>query len=310
MKWTLLAALFLWTQPLAADTIHLKDGTSVQGTIMGAGPERIEFNTVNGTMTIPRDRITGIELSPAEAPPAAPPAAVPPPPEAPPPADLLGRKLPAYREAPGFGPGADILAVEFGLSIPVSQVNFAGIGGGNAVNGDVGPLAGLQYLHQFDHHLSLGAEFEYADRSSNDTFSLSPTGEAHIYGDSEIFLAEGRWSLRDQGLARPYILGGLGAHRTSETIDVRPFPGFAWPATNTYEPRRLIDGDLWGFASCVRVGVDFHMDHSTSLGFDLSWLRLSGGTYAATSQGEAMGLTGISNPVHLITLAARLGFSL
>jgi len=299
MSGLLMAALCLWAQPLRADTIHLKDGTSVQGSLMGAGPDSIELITVNGTMTIPRARITGVELSPPENPPAAAPPM------------LLKSEAPRLdREAPGFGPGADILSVQFGLAVPVSQVDFSATGGGNALNGGTGALFGLQYLHQFTRRLDLGLEFEYADRSVNGTYGLLPSAVTYVSGDSLVFLGEGRWNLRDHGTARPYLLAGLGTHRTSETIDARPFPGFYWAATPTFERRRLVDDDLWGFASCLRFGVDFDVEPNASLGFDLSWLRLDGGAYRATSQGQALGLSGVSGAVNIISLAGRIGFAL
>jgi opacity protein-like surface antigen len=200
--------------------------------------------------------------------------------------------------------------LQFGLAIPISQVSFSAIGGGDALNGDVGALVGLQYFHQFNQRLGLGLEFNYIDRSSNETFGLLPSGAAFVSGDSLVFLGEGRWTLRDHGAVRPYLQGGLGAHRTSETIDFRPFPGTYWATTFPFDTRRLIDDDLWGFASCVRFGVDFTLDHNASLGFDLSWLRLAGGTYQATPQGQTLGLTGVSGALNIISLAARIGFVL
>jgi opacity protein-like surface antigen len=302
----LLAALCLCSQPLWADTVHLKDGTSVQGSIIGAGTERIEVNTINGSMLIPRERITAIEIAPSEITPTAPPM----PPAAAPPPDFFPRKPAASQEAPGFGPGADILSLQFGLAIPISQVSFSPIGGGNALNGDVGAILGLQYLHQLGRRLGLGLEFEYADRSTNETFGLFPSGVAYVSGDSLIFMGEGRWDLRDHGSVRPYVLGGLGAHRTTETIDARPFPGSFWATTFPFDTRQLIDDDLWGLASCVRFGVDFPMDHNASVGFDLSWLRLGAGTFHATPQGQAVGLTGVSGALDIISLAARIAFVL
>jgi hypothetical protein len=298
MNRLLFAALSLCWQPLWADTIHLKDGTSVDGAIIGAGTERIEVNTVNGTMLIPRERIIGIDLSPSQAPPA---ALLP---------ILAPQPAPADEGAPGFAAGADILSLQFGLAIPISQVSFSAIGGGNALDGDVGAMLGLQYLHQFSRRLDLGVEFEYADRAQNQTFGLFPSGVASISGDSLIFMGEGRWNLRDHGKARPYLLGGLGAHRTTETIDVRPFPGNYWATTSPFDTRRLVDDDLWGLASCVRFGVDFPLDDKASLGFDLSWLHLTGGTYHATPQGQALGLGGVSGALDIISLAARIGFAL
>jgi hypothetical protein len=301
MQSIFLAAFMLCTQPLWADTIRLKDGASVEGTITGAASDHIELSTSNGTMIIPRERITGIDLTPASS---AKPFAAPPPPE------LMSSPLPGYEEAPGFGPGADILSLQFGLAIPFSQVSFSSIGGGNALNGDVGGVVGLQYLHQFGRRLDLGAEFEYADRSDNQTFGLFPSGAADISGDSLIFMGEGRWNLREHGTVRPYLLGGLGAHRTTETIDARPYPGTYWANTPTFETRQLIDDDVWGFASCLRFGLDFPFDDRAGVGVELSWLRLAGGTYHATAQGQALGLTGVSGAVDIISLAARFSFVL
>ena len=60
----------------------------------------------------------------------------------------------------------------------------------------------------------------------------------------------------------------------------------------------------------MRFGVDFPLERNATLGFDLGWLHLAGGTYHATPQGQALGLTGVSGALEIISLAGRIGFSL
>jgi hypothetical protein len=82
---------------------------------------------------------------------------------------------------------------QFGLAFPISQVGFSAIGGGSASHGDVGPVLGLQYLHQLNSGLGLGLGFDDTDRSKTDSFGLFPSGVAHVVGESLAFLGVGRY---------------------------------------------------------------------------------------------------------------------
>jgi opacity protein-like surface antigen len=298
----LLAALLPLSSPLRAETVYLKDGGQLHGSIISAGPERIELATENGTMAIRRDRIQRIEYGTAS-PPAVPSQAAPPP--AQPPASYSE----PWREP--LAGGSSLLTLGLGMQFPISDVDLGEMtGGGKGLNGDIGPLIALQYLYQLDRGVGLGAEFDYLGRSHTDSLNLLANAVGQVSGDSVLFMAVGRVLLRKEGNARPYLAGALGAHRTSTVIDAQPLLGFVWNDTGTDEPRRLVDDSAWGLASSVRVGVDFFATSPTILGLELGWTRLGSATYKATTAGQDQGLSRVKGAIDMITLAGRLGFNL
>ncbi len=73
---------FLHVGPASAETILLKDGSRMTGTIVSAGADSIQFQTPDGVLTIRRERIQSIDYGSAPTPPA-PNAAQTAPPQAP-----------------------------------------------------------------------------------------------------------------------------------------------------------------------------------------------------------------------------------
>ncbi len=302
MKITILLGMaMILAGSASAAIVILKDGGRLEGTVLRDSGGQLVLQTAQGTVSIPSANVQTIEYGeggPAAAPvPAAPPEPLPP-----------RRRRRRYSDEELFGAMSQNLSIDLGLAAPLSDINFSGIGGGSASNGTVGPLIGVQYLHDISSRLAAGAELQYASRGATDSPGLLPNSEAHVFGDSVVLLALLKCFLADRGRARPFILVGIGADDTSTTVDAHPDFGFAWSDTGTAETRRLIDGSAWSLASTVRLGVDFDLRHADTLTLEAGWMGMSSASYGATGQGAALGLSGVSAALEYFTLAARWGF--
>lgn len=205
----------------------------------------------------------------------------------------------------------NLLSPGIGPLVPLGGVDFHSIGGGDASNGDLGALIGLQYLRLLTPRLSAGLDVDYMSRSGTLSERLLPIAASSVFGDTWLALAVVRCSLRERGAARPFFLLGAGGHRTSTLIDARPHVGSAWADSQTRETRRLVDDGVWGPAASVRVGLDFVNDDGSPgiITFEAGWTGLASGHYDATPQGQSLGLSGVSGPINLFSVAARYGWS-
>ena len=192
-----------------------------------------------------------------------------------------------------------------GITGPLNDVK---LGAGTASNGDVGVLIGAQYLHYTSPRMALGASLELMNRGRTDSPGPVPNADTSVYGGSVVLLGLLKYDLIGHGDARPYVMVGAGAHRTSETVDARPNDGFAWSDTQSNERRLLVDGSAWGVAGTARLGVDFHIFNPSMFSVEFGWTALSGANYPATAAGQALGIGGISGPIHVLTIAGRWGW--
>ncbi len=207
-----------------------------------------------------------------------------------------------------FGPQRQLLSFNIGLAAPLSSVDFSAIGGGSAANGDVGPLLGLQDLYSLTPRWAFGAEAQYALRPWTYSPGLLPNSGASVSGETALLLAELKYSLTDRGRRRPYLLFGVGPGWNTTTIDARPNWGYSWPNSGTWEQRRLVNGGAWALAETARLGIDFDLPWSNVFSVEGGWTGLTSEHYAATVQGQALGLSGVTAPLNYFTLGARLGW--
>lgn len=316
MKTKTLALLLLLgiAAPARAATVYLKDGSRLQGTVVSATARDIQLHTPDGLLRISADRISRIdyaesEAPPPQAPPQAPaPAPTPVPVPAPFPPRRPGRLRWRYEETPSLEDRRQAFSLNLGLAAPLSGVDFSSIGGGSGSNGGPGPLLGAQYVYYLNQRLGLGADFGFFGRGGTDSPSLVLSADTSVSGGSLLLLGVLRYALLPRGPARPYVLAGLGAHRSSTQIDATPIPGFAWSDTGTAETRRLVDGSSWGLASTLRLGMDFHYLDPAFFSFELGWLGLQGADAPATAAGRALGLSGVSGPLHVFIVGGRWGW--
>jgi len=200
-----------------------------------------------------------------------------------------------------------LVSVAVGLAQPVSRIHLGVAGGGGADNGDLGAHFGAQYVHFLTPRLGAGLDVDYASRGGTVSTRLYPAADARVAGDSWVMLGVLRWTLRDRGAARPFVLVGAGGAWNKTTVDVKPS---TWPDTATQETRRLVDDGAWVPAASARIGVDLRPDDAAP-GFvtlEAGWTGLGSAGYAATPRGEARGVSEASGCLHILTFTARYGW--
>lgn len=271
-----------------AATVYLKEGGRLEGTVVSRSERSVELETSQGRVRIAADRILRVDDDPPA---------------------YASSPRPARAERPLFDPPQQALSLQLGLAAPLTSIDFSDGGGGTASNGDVGPLIGFQYLYLRSPRTAWGLEFDYYGRSATDSPGLIPAANARVYGDTLLLLGVFKYSLIERGSVRPYLLLGAGGHRTTTTMDARPFDGFVWSDTQTDERRHLIDGSAAGLAASARLGLDFGFADPGVFGLEAGWTILSSGEYGATSQGRDLGLTGVRGPINYFTFAGRWGWS-
>lgn len=197
-----------------------------------------------------------------------------------------------------------MVSIGFGLAEPVTKVHFGAVGGGAADNGDLGAAFGAQYVHYLTPRLGAGVEADYVNRSGTFSTRLYPAADASVRGDTWLMLALLRYTLREHGAARPFVLLGAGGAWNKTIVDVKPSQ---WADTGTRETRRLIDDSAWAPAASARLGVDLDLD-AAAPGFvtlEAGWTRVARAGYDATPRGRALGLEGIRALLSFASFTAR-----
>ena len=284
--------------------VYLKDGGQLSGTIISSTAKSVRLQTSIGIVRISNRKISHIdyEANTVPPPPAAPapaPAAAPAPRSVAPQPSLEYENLDNRRQ---------LFSIDLGFSAPLSRVDFSSIGGGTGKNGSTGILLGAQYVDDLTHRGGTGFDFEYFNRSASGSPSLLPTANTDVSGDSVLLMPIARYTLVDHGAARPYLLAGLGLNWTSMTIDSTPNPGFVWADTQTDETRRLVDDSSWGWATTLRLGIDFHFMDPAIFSLEMGWTGLSNGRFNATPDGQNIGLGSVTGSLSALDIVGRWGW--
>jgi hypothetical protein len=292
--------------------VYLKDGGHLDGTLVSSTGSTLILDTAQGRVSVDMNRVQNVDYGSAPAAAPAPAAAAPLPPAAPQQEEYRGyrRRRFAWREDAPLAAGSQMLSVDFGLAAPLSNVQFDGTaGGGSASDGYTGPAFGLQYLYYTSPRAGWGVEFDFLNRGYADSTNLLPAYDSRVYGNSALLLGVVKYSLTDRGPLRPFVVLGAGAHETSTVVDAYPLRASGWPDTGTGETRRLIDGNSAGFAATVRLGLDFGFFNPSVFSLEAGWTGLTSGTYQATSQGNALGITGVTGALNYFTFTGRWGLA-
>lgn len=284
--------------PAAAAVVYLKDGSQVRGTIVSATARDVQLHTDSGTLRIDTEKISRIDYAET----AAPTGSVEPP-------DAELPPTPAGRRGPSeaLGEPAQTFWFDFGLASPMSRLGPSSTGGTSARNGATGIRFGGEYLRAMSPQVDAGLSLHYFHRSAIDDYGLVPYGHSVISGDTLMPLAVVKYTLSKRGLARPYLLAGLGANYTSTVVDAEPVDGFSWSDTGTWEPRRLVDDSKWGLASRLALGIDFYHGDPTLVGLEIGWLGVHNDRYAGTPAGRDLGLDSVKGGLNALSVSIKWG---
>lgn len=284
----LLAALL--AVPAGAATVHLKDGRRLTGTVVSATARDLELFTGGGTTRIPVSDILRVDYEETVPQPATAPAPIP------------ARQL-LYKED-----RKQQLGIDLGLSIPTGDVDFAAVGGGTASNGDVSASVGGHYLYFPTPRLGWGFGIAYLARGPTNSPGLLPAADSEVSGGSVALLGLLKYVLAFGDTVQPYALAGLGTARSWTIIDSQPRPGFVWSDTGTDEARRLVDGRAWTPAGTARLGLEFWPASPGVFSLEAGWTAIGAAHHGATAAGRAIGLSGVSGAIHVITVGGRWGW--
>lgn len=279
--------------PAGAATVHLKDGRRLVGTVVSATARDLELFTGGGTTRIPTSDILRVDYEETAPAPAPAPAGAP----------VPSRQL-LYKEEPA----RQQLGIDLGLSIPTGDVDFASVGGGTASNGDVSASVGGHYLYFPRPRLGVGFGVEYLARGPTSSPGLLPAADSEVSGGSVALMGLLKWILAFGDTVQPYVLAGLGTARSWTVVDSQPRPGFVWSDTGTDETRRLVDGRAWTPAGTARLGLEFWPASPGVFGIEAGWTAIGAANHGATAAGRAIGLSGVSGAIHIITVGGRWGW--
>lgn len=76
-----------------------------------------------------------------------------------------------------------------------------------------------------------------------------------------------------RGFWRPYLMGGLGAHHSTQQLSAMPQPGNAWPGGGT-ESRMLVDEHKTSLAVGYGIGLDLYPTDSFFFGLEFRGAEL------------------------------------
>jgi opacity protein-like surface antigen len=313
VKRLILSLAFFISTAANAAVVYLKDGSQMRGTVVSATARDIKLQTPDGVLTIAADRIRRVDYSndaePSDAPAPAEPA------PAPPPRSTAIENEGYAPSRTALGEGAQTFFIGLGLTAPLSRVDFSSTGGGTDSNGDAGLMLGTQYNYYLTNKLAAGFNVELMNRSATGSQSLVPDASTDVSGNSFLVLATLKYSLLNRGAVRPYVLGGVGANRTSTVIDATPNPGGLWCedsdptcANGTAETRTLVDERKWGLATTARFGLDFVLADPALFSLEFGWTGMPNSSYSSTQRGKELGLTNVSGNLDVFTVAAKWGW--
>ena len=256
-----------------AETVLLKDGSVLRGTIKKADAEGVEIETQDGTLQIKKERIEKIDYTGSQS------AAVIIPPITPvqiwQPDPILERHNEISFHLGGFTPSAR-LRIDGEDDIASSGIVYGG-----------------RYLRQTSPHSAFGVGIEKIDPVMHNSETL--INHAFTTSRFESLTFMGLAKLSTTGNFRAYAMGGLGFHSTTLTIDALPSPGFGWSDTNTTESRNLVNSTKTAAISMLQIGIDADIGETFSSGLELAYYHLGASIYDASPAAQKQfGLTGIN----------------
>ncbi len=205
------------------------------------------------------------------------------------------------------GRGSQTLALFGGLGFSSSKFDMAETGGDELV-ADGGGTWGGQYVYFFKDKPVMGIGIDAFGTNLDDrkTLSLVRGAEASSYLHTRVFLAILKVAF-PTGRLRPYIFGGLGAHRTHTFLSATPYGSFTWSDTGTTERRVLIDENKTSLAVGYGIGLDAFITEHFFLGAEYRGTFLGHKEYDAHPGATAAGLRFEDDGLNVQALLLRAG---
>ena len=165
---------------------------------------------------------------------------------------------------------------------------------------DCGGAGGLQYLYIIHSGptIAIGPDILWSDLSERDPSNILPNSGSH--GAEHTAIYQGVMKLAyPSGHFRPYLLGGIGASRSSIQGDITPASG---------QPQQTFDSIRYGFAGTWGIGFDFFPREHWFLGLELRQTILSRLLHEPTAAGQALGVQPVRDPGAITAVMLRLGY--
>jgi len=164
-------------------------------------------------------------------------------------------------------PGSQQLSLEGGAAFPTSANHFSDFA-------MAGPVAGIQYLSNWDNSLAWGVQADYYHFGEKTRLLTSPAGgqiEDTSQNYAETLEVMGRYTFLPDARFAPYIHSGLGVNYFHQKADGTPAAGSTWSDTNTTESRQLQDVGTVGVSYSIGLGVETNLTQSLVLGLETAW---------------------------------------
>lgn len=137
--------------------------------------------------------------------------------------------------------------------------------------------------------------------------SFLADSESHAEDHTAIYQVVGKLAY-PRGLFRPYILGGLGAARSSLQSYISPGEDVVWPDSNTSEVRQTFDSVRYGAVLTWGVGADLFLCERIFLGLELRETYLPKSLHQPTAFGQSRGISPVRDPDALAGILLKIGF--
>jgi opacity protein-like surface antigen len=171
-------------------------------------------------------------------------------------------------------PGNHTLALFGGVGTSNSEYDYFP-GDEQPVSGG-GAAFGGQYLYTISAHpaWSLGVDLNSSLNGDRKNDDLLTGYDSTARLKSFVAMLVARLSF-PRGTYRPYLFGGIGAHRSSQRLSARPETGNTWPGGGS-EDRMLIDERETSFALGYGIGLDVFITENVFFGPEMRGTWLAG----------------------------------
>jgi opacity protein-like surface antigen len=203
--------------------------------------------------------------------------------------------------------GDQILAVQGGVAVPVSQLEITCAYNSRDTFADPGGSIGGQYYYHVLPMLGVGLDVSNSKFNDRTSSSLIENTDSVSGGHSFDVLAVVRGAFIPNGRIHPFVEGGLGVSNTTLKVEATPVSSAVWGDTGTREKRTIVDSSQSGAALLIGGGADFFLTDHLFLGVDGRVMAYLNRTYEATPSAKSAGFTNIEGSLATFNILARLG---